>query len=114
MVPLPAGSFLRRPCAWGAVVVRRAGGSTPSASCPAAATSCLGATPAWCGAAYGWPVERPWSWEGIVQDALARWLATDGWTVRATADTETKAPGIDLLATSGDRAVPRHRCADQC
>jgi hypothetical protein len=48
-------------------------------------------------------VERPWYWEGNVQAALARHLAGQGWSVTATADTESKAPGIDLLATNGDR-----------
>ena len=47
--------------------------------------------------------ERPWFWEGHVQDALAAHLAAEGWDVRATADTESKAPGIDLLATMADR-----------
>lgn len=45
---------------------------------------------------------RPWFWEGHVQDALAAHLAKDHWDVRE-ADTESKAPGIDLLATKGDR-----------
>lgn len=38
-----------------------------------------------------------------MQDALARHLTRDGWVVREVADTETKAPGIDLLATKADR-----------
>jgi len=48
-------------------------------------------------------MERPWHWEGNVQDALARWLESKGWEVREAADTETKAPGIDLLATAPGR-----------
>jgi hypothetical protein len=47
--------------------------------------------------------ERPWFWEGHVQDALAAHLANEGWDVRASADTESKAPGIDLLATKDHR-----------
>lgn len=42
--------------------------------------------------------ERPWFWEGHVQDALAAHLLSEGWEVREAADTESKAPGIDLLA----------------
>jgi hypothetical protein len=48
-------------------------------------------------------LERPWCWEGHVQDALSRHLVGEGWTVRAFADTESKAPGIDLLAERDDR-----------
>lgn len=48
-------------------------------------------------------VERPWSWEGHVQAALAKHLEADGWSVRSTANTELKAPGIDLLAEKGHR-----------
>lgn len=47
--------------------------------------------------------ERPWFWEGHVQDALAAHLAGEGWNVREAADTESKAPGIDLLATKNHR-----------
>lgn len=47
--------------------------------------------------------ERPWFWEGRVQDALSAHLTAEGWDVREVADTESKAPGIDLLATLGDR-----------
>jgi len=38
-----------------------------------------------------------------VQDALAAHLIAKGWTVREAADTELKAPGIDLLAERGGR-----------
>lgn len=47
--------------------------------------------------------ERPWFWEGHVQDALAGHLASAGWDVREAANTELKAPGIDLLATKDHR-----------
>jgi len=47
--------------------------------------------------------ERPWFWEGHVQDALAAHLAKESWDVREAADTESRAPGIDLLATKDHR-----------
>lgn len=47
--------------------------------------------------------DRPWFWEGHVQDALAAHFANEGWDVREAADTESKAPGIDLLATRDHR-----------
>lgn len=47
--------------------------------------------------------ERPWYWEGHVQDALAAHLAAGGWEVREVVDTESKTPGIDLLATRDHR-----------
>ena len=47
--------------------------------------------------------ERPWFWEGHVQEALAAQLAREGWDVREAADTESKAPGIDLLVTKDHR-----------
>lgn len=49
--------------------------------------------------------ERPWFWEGHVQGALAAHLAVEGWDVREAADTESKAPGIDLLATKDHRSL---------
>jgi hypothetical protein len=47
--------------------------------------------------------ERPWFWEGSVQNALAAHLVSEGWEVREAADTESKAPGIDLLAAKDHR-----------
>lgn len=49
------------------------------------------------------PVDRPWFWEGHVQQTLADALKGDGWTVTEVADTESKAPGIDLVATKDRR-----------
>ena len=46
---------------------------------------------------------RPWHWEGRVQAILAAHLIADGWDVREAADTESKSPGIDLLATRQHR-----------
>jgi hypothetical protein len=37
---------------------------------------------------------------------LANHLKAQGWMVRAFADTETKEPGIDLLAEKDDRWLP--------
>lgn len=47
--------------------------------------------------------DRPWSWEGNVQATLAAHLSAAGWDVREVADTESKTPGIDLLATKANR-----------
>lgn len=47
--------------------------------------------------------DRAWFWEGHVQATLAAHLHRDGWDVREAADTASKAPGIDLLATKGHR-----------
>lgn len=47
--------------------------------------------------------ERPWFWEGHVQDVQAAHLVGEGWEVREAADTESKAPGIDLLAAKEER-----------
>ncbi len=51
----------------------------------------------------GAPVDRPWFWEGHVQQTLADALTSAGWTVTEVADTESKAPGIDLVATKDRR-----------
>ena len=51
----------------------------------------------------GFPPDRPWFWEGNVQSALADALTSRGWTVTGVADTESKAPGIDLVATMDGR-----------
>ncbi len=47
--------------------------------------------------------DRPWHWEGHVQEVLQRYLAAHAWTITATADTESKEPGIDLVATKDGR-----------
>lgn len=46
---------------------------------------------------------RPWFWEGHVQDALAASLTFRGWSVTEVADTLSKPPGIDLVATMDGR-----------
>ena len=49
------------------------------------------------------PPDRVWHWEGNVQSTLADHLTATGWTVTATADTESKEPGIDLIAKRDGR-----------
>jgi hypothetical protein len=46
---------------------------------------------------------RPWHWEGHVQDMLRRHLVAGGWTVKSAANTESREPGIDLVATKDGR-----------
>lgn len=47
--------------------------------------------------------ERAWRWEGHVQETLAAFLTTQGWRVTATANTASKEPGIDIVATKDGR-----------
>jgi hypothetical protein len=49
--------------------------------------------------------EEPWYWEGNVQDAVARYLLKKGYGITNVADTENKAPGVDIaaLSASGQR-----------
>ena len=51
----------------------------------------------------GWDDQRPWTWEGNVQAAMAAHLVNLGWTVTEAADTASKSPGIDLVATLDGR-----------
>ncbi len=46
-----------------------------------------------------------WPWEGHVQSLFAAYLHSQGWLVTAMADTATKAPGVDLLASKEGRRV---------
>lgn len=53
------------------------------------------------------PEEAPdqvpsWFWEGNVQASLVTWLAANGYSIRAVADTVAKTPGKDIIATDGD------------
>lgn len=48
---------------------------------------------------------RSWPWEGAVQTVFAGYLREQGWTVTSEADTATKARGVDVLATRGDRRL---------
>ncbi len=46
-----------------------------------------------------------WPWEGHVQSLFAAYLHSQGWLVTAMADTATKAPGVDVLASKEGRRV---------
>jgi Holliday junction resolvase len=48
------------------------------------------------------PDPRSWSWEGNVQTAFARFLADEGWTIVATADTASRQQGPDVVARRDD------------
>jgi len=43
-------------------------------------------------------VTTDWFWEGNVVDAIARFLAKDGWTIIGKADTHSKERGVDIHA----------------
>ncbi|HBV98055.1 MAG: hypothetical protein JL50_00885 [Peptococcaceae bacterium BICA1-7] len=43
---------------------------------------------------------KPWYWEGNVQAALAAHLLSEGYSIRSVADTESRAPGKDIIAIS--------------
>jgi hypothetical protein len=42
--------------------------------------------------------DRPWSWEGNVQDALRTALKREGWEITAYSNTAAKQAGVDLAA----------------
>ena len=44
-------------------------------------------------------VTTDWLWEGNVVNALARSLASKGWTIESQADTHSKERGVDLRAS---------------
>lgn len=50
-------------------------------------------------------MSEDWFWEGNVQDSIAFSLSADGWSIEASADTATKAHGIDLLVTKDRRTL---------
>ncbi len=50
-------------------------------------------------------VRRGWPWEGAVQSAFAGYLISHGWQITSTADTASKARGVDLLAGKGERRL---------
>lgn len=43
-------------------------------------------------------VQTEWFWEGNVQAAVVAYLAAQGWSILAVADTETRAAGADIKA----------------
>jgi Holliday junction resolvase-like predicted endonuclease len=48
---------------------------------------------------------RDWFWEGNVQATLARSLRGRGWSIQSTANTATKAHGVDLVAGMKERIL---------
>ena len=42
--------------------------------------------------------DRPWYWEGSVQDKIVRFLESQGHTVHSTSDTATRQQGKDIIA----------------
>ncbi|BCB86599.1 hypothetical protein [Phytohabitans suffuscus] len=48
---------------------------------------------------------REWPWEGTVQALFVDLLREHGWSIIATADTATKAPGVDVLADRRERQL---------
>ncbi len=56
-------------------------------------------------------VTADWYWEGNVVEAIARFLAHDGWTVVAKADTHSKKRGVDNVKS--DNGIYRRSHFDQ-
>lgn len=50
-------------------------------------------------------VTEDWFWEGNVVDKIARHLERGGWSIIATADTRSKARGIDLHAAKSGKEI---------
>ena len=50
-------------------------------------------------------VTADWFWEGNVVDALARFLANEGWEIVNKADTHSKERGVDIHATREDATL---------
>lgn len=46
-----------------------------------------------------------WFWEGNIQRLVAEYLAAEGWAIEATADTASRARGVDILASKNGRRV---------
>jgi Domain of unknown function (DUF6946) len=46
-----------------------------------------------------------WFWEGNVQQAVVSHIIGEGWTIEATADTASRARGVDILATKNGRQL---------
>lgn len=49
--------------------------------------------------------EAEWFWEGNVQAAVVRHLASEGWTIRRVADTASSEQGVDISAVRGAERV---------
>jgi hypothetical protein len=50
-------------------------------------------------------VTADWYWEGNVVEAIARFLARDGWTIVCKANTHSKKLGVDIQASRDGRAL---------
>lgn len=50
-------------------------------------------------------VTADWFWEGNVVEAIARFLADEGWTIVGKADTHSKERGVDIQATRSGRTL---------
>jgi hypothetical protein len=46
-----------------------------------------------------------WFWEGNVQQAAVKYLRANGWFIEATADTASRARGVDILASKDGRRL---------
>jgi hypothetical protein len=77
-------------------------GFTPL-SPPQAARGAAPATAATAEPGTGAPTGHEWPWEGAVQAVFVALLQHHGWRVTATADTATKAPGVDVVASRNGR-----------
>ena len=51
-------------------------------------------------------VTADWYWEGNVVEAIARFLAQDGWTIVGKADTHSKERGVDIQASERRQDAP--------
>ena len=50
-------------------------------------------------------VTADWYWEGNVVDAIARFLAQEGWTIVSKADTHSKERGVDIQASRDGKTL---------
>lgn len=50
-------------------------------------------------------VTADWYWEGNVVEAIARFLAQEGWTIVGKADTHSKERGVDIQARRGGQTL---------
>lgn len=64
---------------------------------------CTAPVPAPPGASVG--RRHDWPWEGAVQSVFADYLISYGWQITGSADTASKARGVDLLAANGHRRL---------
>jgi hypothetical protein len=48
-------------------------------------------------------VQKPWYWEGNLQVKLATWLASKGYKIISTTNTESRSRGVDIIAEDSQR-----------